>query len=147
MERGWVTDTLETAVPWSQAALCRNEVRRALELGLEDEGERVAVLCHVSHPYIDGTSLYFTFFFRNTSDPELTIERWARLKRVASDALVHSNATITHHHGVGAWHAPWLKEETGTLGLDVLADAARRMDPEGLINAHVLLDPTDRLIE
>ena len=108
---------------------------------------RVAVLCHVSHPYIDGTSLYFTFFFRNTSDPEHTIERWARLKRVASDALVHSNATIPHHHGVGAWHAPWLKEETGALGLDVLADAARRMDPEGLINAHVLLDPTDRLME
>ena len=147
MERGWVTDTLETAVPWSQAALCRNEVRRALETGLENEGERVAVLCHVSHPYIDGTSLYFTFFFRNTSDPEQTIERWARLKRAASDALVRAGATITHHHGVGAWHTPWLKEETGALGLDLLGDAARKMDPEGLLNPHVLLDPTDRLTE
>ena len=147
MERGWVTDTLETAIPWSQAALCRNEVRRALETCLENEGERTAVLCHVSHPYIDGTSLYFTFFFRNTSDPEQTIDRWARLKRAASDALVRSAATITHHHGVGIWHAPWLKNETGAFGLDVLGDVARRMDPEGMLNPHVLLDPTDRLTE
>ncbi|MEN8164633.1 MAG: FAD-binding oxidoreductase [Acidobacteriota bacterium] len=147
MDRGWATDTLETAVPWSRAAQCRTAVRRALETALEHEGERTAVLCHVSHPYIDGTSLYFTFFFRNACEPEATIERWARLKRAASDALVRSEATITHHHGVGAWHAPWLKEEAGVLGLDVLGDAARRMDPDGLLNPHVLLDPTDRLVE
>ncbi len=147
MDRGWATDTLETAVPWSRAAHCRTEVRRALETALGIEGERTAVLCHVSHPYIDGTSLYFTFFFRNASDPEATIERWARLKRAASEALVRSSATISHHHGVGIWHAPWLKYEAGTLGLDVLGDAARRLDPDGLLNPHVLLDPTDRLME
>ncbi len=147
MERGWVTDTLETAVPWSQAASCRTEVRRALETGLEKDGERTAVLCHVSHPYIDGTSLYFTFFFRNTADPEAAIERWARLKRAASEALMKSSATITHHHGVGVWHAPWLRNEAGELGVEILGDAARRMDPEGMLNPHVLLDPTDRLME
>ncbi|MCK5378063.1 MAG: FAD-binding oxidoreductase [Acidobacteria bacterium] len=147
MDRGWATDTLETAVPWSRAALCRTEVRRALETALEDEGERTAVLCHVSHPYIDGTSLYFTFFFRNTSDPEATIKRWARLKRAASDALVRSEATITHHHGVGVWHAPWLRNEAGELGMKILGDAALRMDPERMLNPHVLLDPTDRLME
>lgn len=147
MDRGWATDTLETAVPWSQAAHCRTEVRRALETALGDLGEKTAVLCHVSHPYIDGTSLYFTFFFRNASDPEATIERWARLKRAASDALVRSSATISHHHGVGVWHAPWLRNEAGGLGLDVLGDAARRMDPEAMLNPNVLLDPTDRLEE
>lgn len=147
LDRGWATDTLETAVPWSAAAQCRTEVRRALETALEDQGERTAVLCHVSHPYIDGTSLYFTFFFRNTPDPDATIERWARLKRKASEALVRSGATISHHHGVGAWHAPWLEKETGAFGLEILGDAARRMDPEGTLNPHVLFDPTDRLTE
>ncbi len=147
MERGWATDTLETAVPWSRAASCRTEVRQALETTLEDIGEKTAVLCHISHPYIDGTSLYFTFFFRNAPNPEQTVERWARLKRAASDALVRSEATITHHHGIGAWHAPWLKHEAGDLGLELLSDTARRMDPEGVLNPHVLLDPTDRLME
>jgi alkyldihydroxyacetonephosphate synthase len=147
MDLGWATDTLETAVPWSRAASCRLEVRRALETALEDLGEKTAVLCHVSHPYIDGTSLYFTFFFRNATDPEDTIERWARLKRAASEALVRSGATITHHHGVGIWHAPWLENEAGAPGLKILNDAARQMDPEGTLNPHVLLDPTDRLME
>lgn len=147
MDRGWATDTLETAVPWSSADRCRTEVRQALENALLDEEERTAVLCHASHPYLDGTSLYFTFFFRNAPQPEATIERWARLKRAASDALVQSGATISHHHGVGIWHAPWLKHETGGLGLDILNNAVRRLDPDGILNPHVLLDPTDRLTE
>ena len=147
MDCGWATDTLETAVPWSRAASCRIEVRQALETALEDIGEKTAVLCHVSHPYIDGTSLYFTFFFQNAPDLEQTIEHWARLKRAASDALVRSEATITHHHGVGAWHAPWLRHEQGELGMALLGDAARRMDPEAMLNPQVLLDPTDRLTE
>lgn len=147
MDHGWATDTLETAVPWSLAERCRTEVRQALQNALLDEGEQTAVLCHVSHPYIDGTSLYFTFFFRNASEPEATIQRWARLKRAASGALVDSGATISHHHGVGIWHAPWLQHETGTLGLELLKDASRRLDPDGLLNPNVLLDPTDRLTE
>lgn len=147
LDRGWATDTLETAVPWSEAARCRTSVRQALETALEAQDERTAVLCHISHPYIDGTSLYFTFFFRNTADPDATIERWALLKRKASEALVSTGATITHHHGVGAWHAPWLENEAGTLGLEILSDTASRMDPEEILNPHVLLDPTDRLME
>jgi len=147
LDLGWATDTLETAVPWSRAVECRAAVRRALETALESDGERAAVLCHISHPYVDGTSLYFTFFFRTADDPDATIERWARLKRAASDALVSVGATITHHHGIGSWHAPWLETEIGEAGIALVGDAARTMDPEGLINPHVLLDPTDRLRE
>ena len=145
LDRGWATDTLETAVPWSAALRTTEAVSRALDTALNTENERAVTLCHVSHPYRDGTSLYFTFFFRCAADPEETVARWSRLKRAASRALVEEGATISHHHGVGAWHAPWLGAETGERGMDLLSAAARTMDPSGILNRGVLLDPTDRL--
>jgi alkyldihydroxyacetonephosphate synthase len=145
LDRGWATDTLETAVPWSRAASTRDTVRSALEHSLVDLDERVAALCHISHPYTDGTSLYFTFFFRTADDPDATTDRWARAKRAASEALVASGATITHHHGVGRWHAPWLEAEIGPTGRRLLEAAAQAADPAGILNPQILLDPTDRL--
>ena len=145
LDLGWATDTLETAVPWARAAETRVRVAGAMASALAHEAERVAVLCHVSHPYVDGASLYFTFFFRLADDLEANLARWARIKRAAGKALVASGATITHHHGVGQWHAPWLDSEIGLLGHDLLGAAARAMDPAEVLNPHVLLDPTDRL--
>ncbi len=145
LDRGWATDTLETAVPWSAVTTTRARVASAIREALSRQDERVAVLCHLSHPYLDGTSLYFTFFFRCAADIDATIARWASIKRAATTALVGFGATVSHHHGVGQWHAPWLEPEVGRSGLAVLGAAARTMDPDGVLNPHVLLDPTDRL--
>jgi len=103
------------------------------------------VLCHFSHPYRDGASLYFTFFFRCAPSIEETITRWARIKRAANDALVSAGATLSHHHGIGQWHAPWLPEEIGEVGRDLIAATASRLDRKGIMNPHVLLEPEDRL--
>ena len=145
LDLGIATDTLETAAPWSRLAELSQTVRRALSTSLEAENEATAVLCHVSHPYRDGASLYFTFFFRCPTDPALAIARWARLKRAATDAVVDGGGTLSHHHGVGSWHAPWLGREVGETGVRVLGAAAAALDPAGVLNPHVLLDPTDRL--
>ena len=145
LDIGIATDTLETAAPWSRLAELSQRVRRALSSSLEAEGEATAVLCHVSHPYRDGASLYFTFFFRCPSDPGAAVARWATLKRAATAAVVDGGGTLSHHHGVGSWHAPWLGREIGEPGLRVLGAAAAVMDPAGVLNPHVLLDPTDRL--
>jgi alkyldihydroxyacetonephosphate synthase len=145
LERGWATDTLETAVPWSSLAGTRSAVTDAIVTSLDGDGGRVAVLCHLSHPYRDGASLYFTFFFATAADPEATIERWARIKRAATAALVSAGATLSHHHGIGSWHAPWLGDEIGGDGRQLLAAAARQLDPDGILNPHVLLDAADRL--
>ncbi len=145
LDRGIATDTLETAAPWSRLPELATAVRTALHDALAPEGGRVAVLCHVSHPYPDGSSLYFTFFFRCPADPDAAVGRWAALKRAATSALVAAGGTVSHHHGVGSVHAPWLGREVGEDGLRVLAAAARTFDPEGVLNRHTLLDPTDRL--
>jgi alkyldihydroxyacetonephosphate synthase len=145
LDRGIATDTLETAAPWSRVAGLARAVQVALTEALQRDGERVAVLCHVSHPYVDGASLYFTVFFRCPSDLDAAVARWATIKRAATAAIVAQGGTLSHHHGVGAWHAPWLEREIGATGMDLLRAAATRLDPAGVLNPHVLLDPLDRL--
>jgi alkyldihydroxyacetonephosphate synthase len=145
LDRGIATDTLETAAPWSRLPALAAGVRRALEEALAGGGERAAVLCHVSHPYRDGASLYFTLFFRCPADPEAAIARWAAAKRAATGAIVRGGGTLSHHHGVGSWHAPWYEDEVGARGRALVAAAAAAMDPAGVLNPHVLLDPADRL--
>jgi alkyldihydroxyacetonephosphate synthase len=144
LDRGVATDTLETAAPWSRLNRVRDAVRTALE-GALAPNEATAVLCHVSHPYRDGASLYFTFFFRCGSECDQALERWACLKRAATEAIVQQGAALSHHHGVGVWHAPWLVHETGEVGHSLLKAAAQVMDPTGVLNPGVLLDPSDRL--
>ncbi len=147
LDQGFATDTFETSASWSQVEEVRGAVAAAVDAALDPAGEKTALLCHVSHPYRDGTSLYFTFFFRTVADPEENISRWAAVKRAATEALVASGATVSHHHGVGRWHAPWLEAETGRLGREIVTTVASHLDPAGILNPAVLTDPTDRLEE
>ena len=71
-------------------------------------------MCHVSHLYETGASLYFTFLARQREGAEL--EQWRAVKRAASQAIVDGGGTITHHHAVGRDHAPWLEDEVGRDG-------------------------------
>jgi alkyldihydroxyacetonephosphate synthase len=152
LDAGYAAETLETAAPWSRLAEVRERMVATLAGSLTEEGEPVVVLCHLSHPYPDGASLYFTCFFRLPGSPgagtdaAAGVARWARLKRAANDELVALGATLSHHHGVGSWHAPWLSAEVGDGGVRVLAAAAAALDPDGILNPHVLLDPVDRLL-
>jgi alkyldihydroxyacetonephosphate synthase len=94
-------------------------------------------MCHVSHLYRSGASLYFTFLARQeTSDP---LEQWRAAKGAASNAIVASGGTITHHHAVGRDHAPWMTAEVGGLGIEVLRSAKRTLDPAGIMNPGKLL--------
>lgn len=149
LDRGLVTDTLETAAPWSQLPKLYDAVRGALREGVRDGEEEIPVLCHLSHPYADGASLYFTFFFPCASDGDEAVARWADLKRRASTAIAEAGGATSHHHGVGSWHAPWADTEwtdaEASGGRAMLEAVAQRLDPNGVMNPHVLLDPTDRL--
>jgi len=145
LDLGIATDTLETAAPWSRLPALTRQVREALSGALAAADERVVVLCHVSHSYRDGSSLYFTFFFRVPPDADAAVARWATLKRAATAAIVAGGGTLSHHHGVGSWHAPWFADEVGPQGAQLVRAAAAALDPVGVMNPHVLLDPLDRL--
>ncbi|GAC1666953.1 MAG: FAD-binding oxidoreductase [Candidatus Limnocylindrales bacterium] len=136
---GYALDTLETAVDWRRLPDLAAAVGRALRHGLEADGERVHAFSHLSHVYPSGSSLYATYVFRLAADPDETLQRWRRLKSAASDAIVEHGGTISHQHGVGRDHRPWLAAEKGDLGLAVLGDVASRLDPDRLLNPGVLL--------
>ena len=138
-DAGYAVDTLETAVPWASVDLLARELAPALRSGLAAYGERVHAFTHLSHVYPTGSSLYTTFLFRIAADPDVTLDRWRRLKTLASEAIVGRGGTISHQHGVGTDHARYLPAEKGALGMAVLADVARRFDPAGRMHPGVLL--------
>ncbi len=133
-DAGFAVDTLETACRWSQLPRLLAAVESALGCGLAAEGERVHVFTHLSHFYPDGASIYTTYVFRLAGDPDHPLERWRTLTAAASEAIVAQGGTISHHHGVGADHAPYLAAEKGALGIAALRDLCARFDPGGMMN-------------
>jgi alkyldihydroxyacetonephosphate synthase len=130
---------METSMPWSRLPAALETVRSGLERALDTEGERTLTMAHLSRFYPDGASLYVTCLFRLANDPDQTMERWRLLKRAASLALTQAGGTISHQHGVGTDHTPYLVAEKGALGLAALAGAIHALDPAGTMNPGKLL--------
>jgi alkyldihydroxyacetonephosphate synthase len=135
LDRGVMAETLETATAWSNLAALYEAVGSALREAL---GDQAMVMCHVSHLYPSGASLYFTFLARQEED---ALAQWQRAKAAASEAIAAGRGTITHHHAVGRDHAPWMRAEVGELGLELLRAAKARLDPAGIMNPGKLVPP------
>ena len=127
-----MVETLETATRWSNLERLHDAVTSAIEHALEGQGTPGLVMCHVSHLYETGASLYFTFIARQREGAE--IEQWRAVKRAASEAIVAAGGTITHHHAVGRDHAPWLAREIGEQGVAALGALKAELDPAGIMN-------------
>jgi alkyldihydroxyacetonephosphate synthase len=128
MDHGAIVETLETAVG------------DALRTSLTERGTPPLVMCHVSHLYPSGASLYFTFIAAQQRGQE--IEQWQAAKTAASDAIIAAGGTITHHHAIGRDHAPYLRAEVGDLGIELLRAAKDKLDPRGIMNPGKLIPPT-----
>jgi alkyldihydroxyacetonephosphate synthase len=141
LDRGVLAETLETAGTWATLPALYGAVAGALRDSLSGRGTPPLVMCHVSHLYPSGASLYFTFLARQEGDgePGPALEQWRAAKTAASDAIVASGGTITHHHAVGRDHAPWMRAEVGELGLELIRAAKARLDPAGIMNPGKLL--------
>jgi alkyldihydroxyacetonephosphate synthase len=133
-ERGWGVDTVETATPWSRVPGMLAALEGALREALAEQGERVLVFTHLSHLYPTGSNLYTTFLFRLGADAEQTHARWLALKTAASRAIVAQGGTISHQHGVGTDHKPYLEAEKGPLGMAAIRGVLSTFDPSGLLN-------------
>ena len=142
-DAGYAVDTVETAAPWPAVPGLLSTVAPALRRGLAADGERVHAFSHLSHVYPSGSSLYTTYLFRLTSDPDRTLDRWRRLKGLASAAIVAGGGTISHQHGVGRDHAPYLAAEKGAVGMRTLASLVGTFDPAGILNPGALLGDDD----
>lgn len=138
-DAGYAVDTLETATDWTMLPDLAAALGRSLRHGLEASGERVHAFSHLSHGYPTGSSLYVSYVFRLAADPDETLERWRRLKSAASRVIVEHGATISHQHGIGLDHAPYLAAEKGTLGMEAIEGIVRTFDPDGRMARGALL--------
>ncbi len=134
-----MVETLETATRWSSLMDLYAAVVQAIREVLESRDTPPLVMCHVSHLYPSGASLYFTFFAAQQKEQEL--DQWQAAKSAATDAIVSAGGTITHHHAVGRDHAAWLSSEIGELGVELIRAAKERLDPGGILNPGKLLPP------
>jgi len=136
---GYAVDTLETALSWSAIPRVVETIQSTLRAGLEEIGERVHVFAHLSHLYSYGASFYVTYLFRLAPDPDETLRRWQGLKDAASQVIVTAGGTISHQHGVGTDHLPYLPAEKGELGIKVLRAVRCTFDPQDMMNPGKLL--------
>jgi alkyldihydroxyacetonephosphate synthase len=134
LDAGALVETVETATTWSRLRELHEAVGAALRCAL---GGRPVVMCHLSHAYPTGASLYFTVLA--AQDPTDPAGQWERAKHATGQAIAAGQATITHHHAVGTDHAPWLAAEIGDLGIGVLRAVKARLDPAGILNPGKLL--------
>ena len=133
LDAGGFVETIETATSWSGLPALYTAVRESITAAVPSTA---LVLCHVSHVYRTGASLYYTVIYRPNRD---AIDQWAEIKRTVTDRIVLAGASITHHHAVGTVHRPWLDDEIGDIGHRVLSAIKAELDPSGIMNPGVLL--------
>ncbi len=136
LSAGALCETLETATTWSNLAVLKSAVTEALTTALAESGTAALVMCHISHVYATGASLYFTVVAGQQGD---AVEQWNTAKAAAAQAIVTGGGTITHHHAVGADHRPWMTAEIGDLGVQVLRAVKQTLDPAGILNPGKLI--------
>lgn len=138
LDIGVLAETLETATTWANLEALKASVTDALSASLGADDTKPIVMCHISHVYPAGASLYFTVVAALTTDPA---GQWARAKDAASRAIGGAGGTITHHHAVGRDHRAYLEAEIGELGIAVLRAVKATVDPRGIMNPGVLVPP------
>lgn len=138
LDAGACVETLETATFWSSLTELRDAVRIALSDALTTTAGPPFVMCHVSHAYETGASLYFTVLTpRSKNDP---VAQWQRAKKAASEAITKNHlGTITHHHAIGMDHVRYLTAEIGDLGVEVLTAVKNTLDPTNTLNPTKLI--------
>ena len=133
---GILTETFETAITWERFGALHAAVVAACSDAIGPGGR---VTCRISHVYPDGPAPYFTVLAPARRGEE--VQQWAQIKRAATDALMAAGGTVTHHHAVGRDHRHWYDQQRPEPFAAALRAAKAAVDPAGLLNPGVLIDP------
>jgi len=137
LDRGAAADVSETAAPWSRLNEIHDAVYAAANAAYEQIGTPGWIMSHLSHSYHSGACLYFTFAF--VHDGENAIAQYDVVKSAIQQAFVDHGGTISHHHGVGREHAPWLEEDISTEGVALMRGLFESADPKNNFNPDKVL--------
>jgi alkyldihydroxyacetonephosphate synthase len=138
--RGVINDTFETAITWDRFEKFHDAVKAATGSAITAAtGRSGEVTCRFTHVYPDGPAPYFTF--HALGEPGKLGAQWHAIKSAALDAVIDNGGTVTHHHAVGRDHRPWYDRQRPPLFAEALRAAKKALDPQGLLNPGVLIDP------
>jgi alkyldihydroxyacetonephosphate synthase len=136
---GVLSETFETAVTWEQFPHLHETVLARATAAVREVCGAGSVTCRFTHVYPDGPAPYYTVLAPARRGEEL--EQWAAIKTAAADAILQSQGTITHHHAVGRDHRPWYDRQRPEPFAVALRAAKAALDPAGILNPGVLIDP------
>jgi alkyldihydroxyacetonephosphate synthase len=137
---GVLAETFETAITWERFPAFHASVIAATEQAVREHcGAGGKVFCRFTHVYPDGPAPYFTVLAPARRGEE--VEQWAAIKHAASEAIIAGGGTITHHHAVGRDHRPWYDRQRPEPFAAALRGAKLALDPAGIMNPGVLIDP------
>jgi len=143
---GVLSDTFETAITWERFAEFHAQVTEAARnaiaaaCGAPPDGRGAPRLsCRFTHVYPDGPAPYYTVLAPARRGDE--VAQWDEIKAAASDAVLAAGGTITHHHAVGRDHRPWYDRQRPEPFAAALRAAKAAVDPAGILNPGVLIDP------
>lgn len=131
MDYGGIADVAETSTTWGKLPELHAAVLHAVSRGCGEENLPGYVGCHLSHTYVTGGCLYFTWAMQGG---DLPLERYYRMKARVTDAIVAAGGTLSHHHAVGTEHLPWLAKEIGPGGEAMLGAFKKAFDPNDMFN-------------
>lgn len=138
---GVLSETFETAITWDRFPEFNAFVLERAAAAVKDACGAGSVTCRFTHVYPDGPAAYYTILAPAKRGAEL--EQWAAIKQAASDAVLTAGGTITHHHAIGREHRPWYDRQRPALFADALRAAKAELDPGGVLNPGVLIDPAE----
>jgi alkyldihydroxyacetonephosphate synthase len=136
---GVLVETFETAVTWDRFDDLVDGVTTAVTAALQQVCGGGRVTCRLTHAYPDGAAPYFTVLAPARRGSE--VAQWDDVKAAAGEALLAAGGTITHHHAVGRDHRPWYDRQRPDPFASALRGAKAAVDPAGVLNPGVLLDP------
>jgi alkyldihydroxyacetonephosphate synthase len=138
--RGVINDTFESSITWERFEKFHDAIKTATGNAiLETTGRKGQVTCRFTHVYPDGPAPYFTI--HALGEISKLGAQWLAIKSAALDAVIANGGTVTHHHAVGRDHRPWYDRQRPALFAEALRAAKKALDPQGLLNPGVLVDP------
>lgn len=131
ISRGYMVDTLELTVSWSDLPTLYPAARDAIA----SVPGVIASTAHLSHSYPDGACLYFTFAGRPATDDADAIEAmYLASWNAGTDAALATGGSLSHHHGIGLNRGRFMRRALGDGATEVLHALKQALDPTGILN-------------
>jgi alkyldihydroxyacetonephosphate synthase len=144
---GAIAETFETATTWDRAEDLIATLRDTAQRAATEVCGNAIVAVRTTHAYVDGIAPYLTVIAPGPSGVDgvargrAAAAAWDEVKLAVGEVLHAAGATATHHHAIGRDHRPVYDRQRPAPFAVALTAARDALDPRGVLNPGVLLDP------